>query len=82
MEGSGGELRCLKSRKTEVNPVLNTLVKPLVFSFFFSFLFFCCLLFFLSYFLVVFCGLSPLVMDFFFPSNHIGSCNHLAGFLI
>lgn len=35
MEGSGGELRCLKSRKTEVNPVLNTLVKPLVFSFFF-----------------------------------------------
>lgn len=83
MEGSGGELRCLKSRKTEVNPVLNTLVKPLVFSlFFFSFLFICCLLFFLSYFLVVFCGLSPLVMDFFFPSNHIGSCNHLAGFLI
>lgn len=30
MEGSGGELRCLKSRKTEVNPVLNILVKPLV----------------------------------------------------
>lgn len=34
MEGSGGELRCLKSRKTEVNPVLNILVKPLVFFFF------------------------------------------------
>lgn len=28
MEGSGG-LRCLKSRKTKVNPALNTLVKPL-----------------------------------------------------
>ena len=29
MEGSGG-LRCLKARKTKVNPALNTLVKPLV----------------------------------------------------
>lgn len=36
MEGSGG-LRCLKSRKTKVNPALNTLVKPLVLFFFFSY---------------------------------------------
>lgn len=46
MEGSGGELRCLKSRKTEVNPVLNTLVKPLVFSLFFFLFFFFVVFFF------------------------------------
>lgn len=64
MEGSGGELRCLKSRKTEVNPVLNTLVKPLVFSFFSFLFFFCCLLFF----------------SFLFPSSFLGAESSGDGF--
>lgn len=82
MEGSGGELRCLKSRKTEVNPVLNTLVKPLVFSFFFPFLFFLLSSFFSFLFPSSFLWAESSGDGFFFPSNHIGSCNHLAGFLI
>lgn len=81
MEGSGGELRCLKSRKTEVNPVLNTLVKPLVFSFFF-FSFFLLSSFFSFLFPSSFLWAESSGDGFFFPSNHIGSCNHLAGFLI
>lgn len=76
MEGSGGELRCLKSRKTEVNPVLNTLVKPLVFSFFLLSSFFSFL------FPSSFLWAESSGDGFFSPSNHIGSCNHLAGFLI